>query len=150
MVFFDEALSYLKSKYEQFSQNCDDTFSAKIRFGVLFTDEKNFDKDLKNIKGYFSSNVIDYISEVDTEKALIDEEKKNGDTQQKIVIYRNQEEDDDKWAFLVLEVNFSNLDSDEDLKCPFFIAVTQMFKDFNYDFDDLVNKNYKVTSYYFN
>ena len=71
-----QALSYLKSKYEQFSQNCDDTFSAKIRFGVLFTDEKNFDKDLKNIKGYFSSNVIDYISEVDTEKALIDEEKK--------------------------------------------------------------------------
>jgi hypothetical protein len=48
MVFIDEALSYLKSKYEQ-SQNFDDTFSAKISFGILFTDEKNFDKDLNNI-----------------------------------------------------------------------------------------------------
>ncbi len=35
--------------------------------------------------------------------------------QHKIVIYRNQKEDDDKWAFLVLEVNFSNLDPNEDL-----------------------------------
>ena len=48
-------------------------------FGVLFTDEKYFDKDLNNIKGYFLSNLIDYITEVDTEKALIDEENKNGD-----------------------------------------------------------------------
>ena len=85
MVFIDEALSYLKSKYEQFSQNCDDSFSAKISFGVLFTDENNFDKDINNIKDYFSSNVIEYISEVDTEKALIDEENKNGDTQKKLL-----------------------------------------------------------------
>ena len=70
--------------------------------------------------------------------------------QHKIVIYRNQKEDDDKWAFLVLEVNFSNLDPNEDLNCPFFIAISQMFRNFNFDFYDLMNNNYMATRYYFN
>ena len=74
MAFIKEALSHLKSKYKT-SYLCDDTFSAKINFGVLFTDEKNFDKDLNNMSSYFSSIVIDYIyeaSKVDTEKVLFD------------------------------------------------------------------------------
>ena len=147
--FIDIALKDLTEKYKEITADCDDTFSASISFGVLFTNPDDFEKDLNDIRNFFSPNVIDYLTNNETEKGLIDEDNTFDNIKQKVVIYKNQDPDSDKWSFLIIEANFTNLISD-DLKCPFVIAVNSMFENMDFDLNDLVNNNYKIVSFKFN
>ena len=145
--FIEQAMGYIAEKYNNVMNDCDDTFSATVSFGVLFTNKDDYEKDLDNIKSLYSSNVIDLVSDKNMESGLIDEENKMDNTQQKVVIYKNP--DHDKFSFIIIEVNFTNLKSD-DLKCPFVVAINSMFSNVDFDINELANNNYKVISFKFN
>ena len=74
--FFDRAMDTIIEKYANVTDDCGDTFSANLTFGVLFTNDDDFEKDLNNIKSNYSSNVIDLASDEDMENGLIDKENK--------------------------------------------------------------------------
>ena len=147
--FIEQAMSYIAEKYVDVINDCDDTFSATVTFGVLFTNDEDFEKDLNNIKSLYSSNVIDLVSDKNMEGGLVDEENKMDNTQQKVVIYKNPDHDSDKFSFIIIEVNFSNLNTD-DLKCPFVVALDSMFNNIDYDLNEFANNNYKVVSFKLN
>jgi len=147
--FFEQGLSYISEKYVKYINDCDDTFSANVTFGVLFTNDDDFEKDLNNIKSLYSSNVIDLVSDKNMESGLIDKENKMDNAQQKVVIYKNPVHDGDKFSFIIIEVNFSNLNTD-DLKCPFVVALDSMFNNIDYDLNEFANNNYKVVSFKLN
>ena len=147
--FFEQGLSYISEKYVKYINDCDDTFSANVTFGVLFTNDDDFEKDLYYLKNNYSSNVIDLVSDKNMEGGLVDEENKMDNTQQKIVIYKNKDHDDDKYSFVIIEVNFTNLNTD-DLKCPFVVALDSMFNNIDYDLNEFANNNYKVVSFKLN
>ena len=147
--FFDRAMDTIIEKYANVTDDCGDTFSANLTFGVLFTNDDDYEKDLNNIKNNYSSNVIDLAFDEDMENGLIDKDNKFDNTQQKVVIYKNQDHDDDKISFLIIEANFTNLKSD-DIKCPFVVALDSMFRNADFDIEDLVGKNYKVINFNFN
>ena len=147
--FIEQAMSYIAEKYVDVINDCDDTFSATVTFGVLFTNDEDFEKDLNNIKSLYSSNVIDLVSDKNMEGGLVDEENKMDNTQQKIVIYKNKDHDDDKYSFVIIEVNFTNLNTD-DLKCPFVVALDSMFNNVDYDLNEFANNNYIVVNFKFN
>ena len=147
--FIEQAMSYIAEKYVDVINDCDDTFSATVTFGVLFTNDEDFEKDLNNIKSLYSSNVIDLVSDKNMESGLIDKENKMDNAQQKVVIYKNPDHDSDKFSFIIIEVNFSNLNTD-DLKCPFVVALDSMFNNVDYDLNELANNNYKVVNFKFN
>ena len=147
--FLDRAMDTIIEKYANVTNDCGDTFSANLTFGVLFTNDDDFEKDLNNIKSNYSSNVIDLASDEDMENGLIDKENKIDNIQQKVVIYKNQDHDDDKFSFLIIEANFTNLNSD-DLKCPFVVAFDSMLTNGEFELKDLVSNNYKVINFKFN
>ncbi len=147
--FFEQGLSYIAEKYMDYINDCEDTFSANVTFGVLFTNDDDFEKDLYYLKNNYSSNVIDLVSDKNMEGGLVDEENKMDNTQQKVVIYKNKDHDDDKFSFIIIEVNFSNLNTD-DLKCPFVVALDSMFNNIDYDLNEFANNNYKVVSFKLN
>ena len=147
--FIEQAMSYIAEKYVDVINDCDDTFSATVTFGVLFTNDEDFEKDLNNIKSLYSSNVIDLVSDKNMESGLIDKENKMDNAQQKVVIYKNPVHDGDKYSFIIIEVNFTNLNTD-DLKCPFVVALDSMFNNVDYDLNELANNNYKVVNFKFN
>ena len=147
--FIEQAMSYIAEKYVDVINDCDDTFSATVTFGVLFTNDEDFEKDLNNIKSLYSSNVIDLVSDKNMESGLIDKENKMDNAQQKVVIYKNPDHDGDKFSFIIIEVNFTNLNTD-DLKCPFVVALDSMFNNVDYDLNELANNNYKVVNFKFN
>ena len=147
--FIEQAMSYISEKYVKYINDCDDTFSANVTFGVLFTNDDDFEKDLYYLKNNYSSNVIDLVSDKNMEDGLIDEENKMDNTQQKIVIYKNKDHDDEKFSFIIIEVNFSNLNTD-DLKCPFVVALDSMFNNVDYDLNEFANNNYIVVSFKLN
>ena len=143
----DQAMSNIAEKYADVMNDCDDTFSAIVTFGVLFTNKDDFEKDLNDIKSFYSSNLNDLISDEDMESGLIDKEIKMEKTQQKISIYKNIV--DDKMSFVIIEVNFTNLNSD-DLKCPFVIAFDNMLNKVDYDINNFLINNFKVISFKYN
>ena len=143
----DQAMSNIAEKYADVMNDCDDTFSAIVTFGVLFTNRDDFEKDLNDIKSFYSSNLIDLVSDEDMESGLIDKEIKMEKTQQKISIYKNIV--DDKMSFVIIEVNFTNLNSD-DLKCPFVIAFDNMLNNVDYDINNFLINNFKVVSLKYN
>ena len=147
--FFEQAMRYIAEKYIKIANDCDDKFSAKVTFGVLFTNKDDFEKDLNNIRSSYSSNVIDLVSDKNMEDGLIDEENKMDNTQQKVVIYKNPDHDSDKYSFIIIEVNFTNLNTD-DLKCPFVVALDSMFNNADIDLNELANNNYIVVNFKFN
>ena len=104
--FLDRAMDTIIEKYANVTNDCGDTFSANLTFGVLFTNDDDFEKDLNNIKSNYSSNVIDLASDEDMENGLIDKENKIDNIQQKVVIYKNQDHDDDKISFLIFKIKF--------------------------------------------
>ena len=143
----DQAMSNIAEKYADVMNDCDDTFSAIVTFGVLFTNKDDFEKDLNDIKSFYSSNLNDLVSDEDMESGLIDKEIKMEKTQQKISIYKNIV--DDKMSFVIIEVNFTNLNSD-DLKCPFVIAFDNMLNNVDYDINNFLINNFKVVSLKYN
>ena len=143
----DQAMSNIAEKYVDVMNDCDDTFSAIVTFGVLFTNKDDFEKDLNDIKSFYSSNLNDLVSDEDMESGLIDKEIKMEKTQQKISIYKNIV--DDKMSFVIIEVNFTNLNSD-DLKCPFVIAFDNMLNNVDYDINNFLINNFKVVSLKYN
>ena len=147
--FFDQALNSISEKYVKYINDCDDTFSANVTFGLFFTNDDDFEKDLYYLKNNYSSNVIDLVSDKNMEGGLVDEENKMDNTQQKIVIYKNKDHDDDKYSFVIIEVNFTNLNTD-DLKCPFVVALDSMFNNVDYDLNEFANNNYIVVSFKLN
>ncbi len=147
--FIEQAMSYIAEKYVDVINDCDDTFSATVTFGVLFTNDEDFEKDLNNIKSLYSSNVIDLVSDKNMESGLIDKENKMDNAQQKVVIYKNPDHDGDKYSFIIIEVNFTNLNTD-DLTCTFVVALDSMFNNVDYDLNELANNNYKVVNFKFN
>ena len=147
--FIDRAIDSLIEKFANVTDDCGDTFKANVTFGVLFTNDDDYEKDLNNIKSNYSSNVFDLVSDEDMENGLIDKEDKFDNIKQKVVIYKNQDHDDDKYSFLIIEANFTNLKSD-DLKCPFVVAVDSMFANADFELEELVSNNYKVVSFNFN
>lgn len=149
LYLINHAMSDIAEKFVDVTNECDETFNAIVTFGVLFTNKDDFEKDLNDIKGFFSSNLIDIESDKDMESGLIEKEIKMDKTQQKIFIYKYIDNVDDKMSFVIIEVNFTNLNSD-DLKCPFVIAFDRMLNNFDYDINNFSINNFKVVSFKYN
>ena len=149
LYLINHAMNDIAEKFVDVTNECDETFNAIVTFGVLFTNKDDFEKDLNDIKGFFSSNLIDIESDKDMESGLIEKEIKMDKTQQKIFIYKNIDHIDDKMSFVIIEVNFTNLNSDN-LKCPFVIAFDRMLNNFDYDINNFSINNFKVVSFKYN